>query len=133
MSSSQKTIRAAQARRRRAKLKEHLQILGQQACAPGATNSMVNEYNAALEKRTNLLQYDKDRAAIRRKYLKKGIADGKTSALKKLKRIKEAKRTSYLKKKKNGQAKAYKAKRRAQIKIQFIKDGLEEKKGINNY
>ena len=113
-------------------MKKRLEILGQQASLPGATSSIVNEYNAAVEKRKKELKYDRERAAIRREHLKQDIADGKTSALEKSKKLKEAKRLSYLKNKKNGQVRAQKAKRRGIVKFQYIKDGLEQHKDIND-
>ena len=106
MSKWQKSKRAAQARRRRARVKNCLQILSQKASVPGATSSIVNEYNAAAEKRANLLAYDKDRAAIQRKHLKNDIAEGKTNSIDKAKMLKRARKLSYLKQKKNGQMKA---------------------------
>ena len=133
MSISQNAKRAAQARRRRAKIKKNLEILGKQASFPGAASSIVIEYNAAFEKRSKLLKYDRDRAAMRRKQLQKKVANRSILALQKKKRLKEAKCFSYINQKKNGQAKALKAKQRAAAKFQFIKDGLKKRKGINNY
>ena len=132
MSISQNAKRAAQARRRRAKIKKNLEILGKQASFPGAASSIVIEYNAAFEKRSKLLKYE-DRAAMRRKQLQKKVANRSILALQKKKRLKEAKCFSYINQKKNGQAKALKAKQRAAAKFQFIKDGLKKRKGINNY
>ena len=114
-------------------MKEHLEILRKQASLPLATISIKNEYNITVKKRRKLLKYDRDRAAVRRKQLKKDIADGKTGAQEKEKMVKKAKHLSYLKRKKSGKVKDLKAKRRAAIKFQFIKDGLEKQKAINEY
>ena len=67
MSRSKKAKVAAEARRRRSKMKEHLEILRKQASLPLATISIKNEYNITVKKRRKLLKYDRDRAAVRRK------------------------------------------------------------------
>jgi hypothetical protein len=52
------------------------------------------------KKRTKQLKYDRNRAAVRRKHLRKDIADGKSQAHDKEKQLKEAKHKSYIKRKK---------------------------------
>lgn len=89
--------------------------------------------NTTIKKRRKLLKYDRDRAANRRKQLKKAIADGKTRALEYEKKLKKAKHKSYLKRKKKGIVKALDARRRAAVKFQFIKVQLKKQQGINDY
>ena len=133
MPKSQIAKRTAQARQRRAHTKNKLEILRQKASAPSATSSVKKEYIAALKKRTILLTYDKDRAAVRRKHLKSNIAHGKRSALEKASMLKKAKHLSYLKRRKKGRVKALRAQRRAFKKFEFIKSQLEKGKNINGW
>jgi len=85
-----------------------------------------------LRREKKELKYDRERAAIRREHLKKDVADRKTSALEEAKKLKEAKRLSYLKNRMNGRVRILKAKRRGIAKFQYIKAGLEKERDIND-
>ena len=92
MSKTWKEKRAEQARKRRAKQKQQLKILQRKASKPGASFDSKNEYLAAMEKQKSLLEYDRKRAAARRKKLKDDIAKAIPRAIQDAQNIKEAKR-----------------------------------------
>ena len=92
MSKTWKEKRAEQARKRRAKHKQQLKILHQQASKPEASLASKNEYLAAMEKQKSLLEYDKKRAAARRKKLKDDIAKAIPRAIQDVRKQKESKR-----------------------------------------
>ena len=70
MSKEWKAKKATQARLRRAKQKQRLETLKQQATADGATKKLKTEYLAALNKRKALLKGNLKRIAKHRMKLK---------------------------------------------------------------
>ena len=132
MSKTWKEKRAEQARKRRAKQKQQLKILQRKASKPGASFDSKNEYLAAMEKQKSLLEYDKKRAAARRKKLKDDIAKAIPRAIQDAQNIKEAKRKHNCKKKTKVNMKDSKAAQRARKKFSFIRFMIEkEGKDVN--
>ena len=102
MSKYTKVKRTTQARVRRANQKNRLEIVRQQASGDRATTKIKTEFFLALEKRTSVLNYDKQRVAKRRKKLSEDIAKGIPAALDKAEKIKKTKHMYYLKSKAKG-------------------------------
>ena len=57
-----KARRAAQAKKRRRRVKNHLEALQKLASAPGAPSSIQREYRVALEQHSKLLRSNREHA-----------------------------------------------------------------------
>ena len=62
MSKMFKAKRAAQAKKRRRRVKNHLEALQKLASAPGATSSIQTKYRVAQEQHSKLLKTSRERA-----------------------------------------------------------------------
>ena len=62
MSKMFKAKKAAQAKKRHKRAKNHLEVLQKLASAPGATSSIQRKYHAALEQHSKLLKSIRERA-----------------------------------------------------------------------
>ena len=69
MSKMFKAKRAAQAKKRRRRVKNHLEALQKLASAPGATSSIQTKYRVAQEQHSKLLKSSRERAESWRKNL----------------------------------------------------------------
>lgn len=105
-----KAKRAAQAKKRRKRAKNHLEVLQKLASAPGATSSIQRKYRVALEQHSKLLKTDRERAESWRKKLSSEIENELPSALAKAKQLKKAKKAHYEKTKKEDRVSNLKAK-----------------------
>ena len=108
-----------------------LEVLQQQSSAPGATSSLQSEYHLALERHNKLLKANRERASTWKKKLAIDVEKKVPDALDKAKRYKDAKKASYLKRKKEGRLRNQKAQQRSERKIKYIKGKLMEEKNIN--
>ena len=131
MSKFHNADRAAQARKRRERKNNQLEDLKQLATASGASSSLKREYKLAFEKHTKFLKTESTRVATWRKKLAADIEKGVPNALEKVKRNKEAKRASHLKRKNEGRIKTLKTQKRSVRKIKYIKEKLEQQQNIN--
>ena len=131
MSKLYKAKKAVQARKRRARQRNHFDVLRQLAGAPNATSSEQIEYQLAVERRTKYLKRARETSESQRKKLKTDIEKGVASALVKARRHKEAKKTSDLRRRNEGRISTLKAQQRAAVKVKFIKDNLRKQKSIN--
>ena len=127
-----KAKRAKQARLRRANKKERLEILKQRASGDGATTKVTAEYFHALKKRSSVLECEKQRVRKYRNKLKKEISAKVPGAIEKAEKRK-AKHLYYLKKKAQGNSRAWKAAERSRRRWELIKKTVEsESQGINS-
>ena len=116
-----KAKRAKQARLRRANKKERLEFLKQRASGDGATTKVTAEYFHALQKRSSVLECQKQRVRKYRNKLKKEISAKVPGAIEKAKKRKKAKHLYYLKKKAQGNSRAWKAAERSRRRWELIK------------
>lgn len=132
MSKAWKARRADQARKRRAKAKEKLTVLRLKALKPEATTDLRNAYKTAIQKRNKVLEYDKKRAAVRRKNFSSEIAK-LTSSAKQDKVVQlDAQGTYQLKNNKLKKMREYQSSRRLKKKFDLIKSKIEnEQKDVN--
>ena len=133
MSKMFKARRAAQAKKRRRRVKNHLEALQKLASAPGATSSIQTKYRVAQEQHSKLLKSSRERAESWRKKLASDIENKLPSALAKANQLKKAKKAHYEKTKKEHRVSKLKAKWRAARKINDIKQGLIQRRDINGY
>ena len=133
MSKVAKERRAEQAKKRRAKKKKELVILRRKALNAGASVDIRNAYKAALQKRNNVLEYDKKRAAVRRAKFNSKTAKPKSSAQQDVLSQHEAQGIYRLKKDRLKKMREYQSSKRSKnIWSHFIKSMIEkEQRDIN--
>ena len=132
MSKVPKERRAEQAKKRRAKKKKELVILRRKALNAGASVDIRNAYKAALQKRNNVLEYDKKRAAVRRAKFNSKTAKPKSSAQQDVLSQHEAQGIYRLKKDRLKKMREYQSSKRSKKKFDFIKSMIEkEQRDIN--
>ena len=125
MSKEWKTKRAKQARLRRAKQKERLEILKQKVNTKGVSKKLKTEYVVALKKRKLVLNRAKKYVAKHRNRLK--------TNLEKAKKAKQTKRKYYVKCKAQGKEKNWKARQRSSKRFDLIKQKIKsERNDINS-